>query len=408
MRQMKKHEPKFKVGDKVKNIWNENVYTVTSVIDTGYMLDDRYLPFDDEMCWVLADKPEKPESRPEPTRKFNIGDIVQRKDGCCFQYRITGYDGDDYVAIDTFKLERGLKSQSDIIKIGRNDNEYELVKKAESKVQPIIIPKFKVGDRVKRKVVDPHNPTTKFVYTVIEIEDDIYHKYCLDHDDHESWIPISAQDELELVNEREHKFILGDIVVRVKHGVYGERYFIQRIDDDCYIAYPYGVGGDLSDKEQKIWYNEENEWELFSNAVKMSIKPEQPPVYKFKIGDIIKHIFSDTPYFVYEIKDNAYHVHQYISGNDEETIPFDDEDMWERVAKKLECPVSLEKINTDIDNIWKNTLINLINDITKRNTASFMYIIDETLRYMDCAAFVDDARGGMRQFVDELKKRLTA
>ena len=127
---------------------------------------------------------------------------------------------------------------------------------------------------------------------------------------------------------------------------------------------------------------------------------------KFNIGDIIKHVFSDTPYFVYEIKDNAYRVHQYISGNNEEAIPFDDEDMWERVAKKLESTVSLEHINTDIDNIWKNTLINLINDITKRNTVSFMQIIDETLRYMDCDAFVDDARVGMRIFAKELKKRL--
>lgn len=208
-------------------------------------------------------------------------------------------------------------------------------------------PKFKVGDRVKRKVADPHNPATEYIYTVFEIENG---KYCLDHDDHESWIPISAQDEFELVNEpkREHKFILGDIVVRAKHGVYGDRYFIQRIDDDCYIAYPYGVGGDLSNREHKIWYNEEDEWELFSDAVRLSTEPE-----------------------------------------------------------KFECTVSLEQINTDIDEIWKNTLVNMINNITKRNTASFMQIIDETLRYMDCDAFVDDARVGMRQFVKELKKRLT-
>lgn len=343
MKQMRKRQPKFKVGDKVKNIWNENVYTVVSIKDGGYVLNDRYIPFDNELCWSLSDASE---SRSKPTRKFNIGDIVQRKDGCCFQYRIMGYDGDDYVAVDTFKLERGLKSPFDITKIGMNDNEYELVKKAESYVQQIIKPKFKVGDRVKRKVVDPHNPATEYIYTVFEIEND---KYCLDHNDHESWIPISAQDEFELVNEskREHKFILGDIVVRAKHGVYGDRYFIQRIDDDCYIAYPYGVVGDLSDKGQKIWYNEENEWELFSDAVRLSTESE-----------------------------------------------------------KLECTVSLEQINTDIDEIWKNTLVNMINHITKRNTASFMYIIDETLWYMDCDAYVEDARAGMRQFVKELKKRL--
>lgn len=341
MRQMRKRQPKFRVGDKVKNIWNENVYTVTSVIDTGYMLDDRYLPFDDEMCWVLADAPE---SRPEPTYKFRVGDIVQRG---CVQYKITGLEGDDYVAIDTVKLEHGLKSPFDITRIGIYDDEYELVKKAESNVQPIE-PKFKIGDKVKHKVVNPNNPATRYIYTVFEIEND---KYCLDHNDHESWIPISAQDEFELVNEpeRKHKFILGDIVVRVKHSVYGDRYFIQRIDDDCYIVYPYGVGGDLSDKECKIWYDEEDEWELFSDAVRLSTEPEP----KFKLG------------------------------------------------------VDLSAVN-DIDNIWRNTLTDLVSGVTQRNTDAFVLLIDETLKFMDCDAYVDDVRVGMRHFANELKKRLTA
>lgn len=322
MRQMRKRQPKFRVGDKVKNIWNENVYTVTSVIDTGYMLDDRYLPFDDEMCWVLADAPEsrpeptykfrvgdrimnvrgkdehtvtsikdngywtddnrhisffdercwkrvEPKQQPEPTRKFNIGDIVQRG---CIQYKIIGLDGDDYDAIDTVKLEHGLKSPFDITKIGIYDDECELVKKAESYVQQIV-PKFKVGDKVKHKVVSLHNPATKYIYTVIEIEND---KYWLDHNDHESQIPIGCQDEFELVNEPEPKLKLG---------------------------------------------------------VDLNKEP---------------------------------------------------------------C----------IDTIWKDTLANLVGDITKRNADAFVWLIDETLKFMDCDAYVDDARAGMRQFVDELKKRL--
>ena len=344
MRQMKEHRPKFKVGDNVKHIWSDNATTVAEITSKGYRMESggEFVDFEDEFFWELA---HKPEPTTKPTHKFKIGDIVQRKDGCFFQYKITGYDGDDYVAVDTFKLKRGLKSQFDITKISRNDNDYELVEKAESNVQPIE-PKFKIGDKVKHKVVDPNNPATRYIYTVFEIEDG---KYCLDHNDHESYIPIGCQDEFELVGEpeREHKFILGDIVVRAKHGVYGERYFIQRIDDVCYIAYPYGVYGDLSDKEYKIWYDEENEWELFSDAVRLSTEPE-----------------------------------------------------------KFECTVSLEQINTDIDEIWKNTLVNMTNHITKRNAASFMYIIDETLRYMDCDAYVEDARAGMRQFVKELKKRL--
>ena len=187
MKQMKIREPKFRVGDKVKNIWNENVYTVTSVTDTGYMLDDRYLSFSDANYWMLSDEPEP---TPEPVLKF------------------------------------------------------------------------KVGDKVKHKVVDPHNPATRYIYTVFEIEND---KYCLDHNDHESWIPISAQGEFELVNESE-------------------------------------------------------------------------PIFKLGVDPSVVN---------------------------------------------------------DVDNIWRNTLTDLVGGVTKRNTDAFVWLIDETLRFMDCGAYDEHATNGM-------------
>lgn len=210
MRQMKEHRPKFKVGDNVKHIWSDNATTVAEITSKGYRMEsgDEFVDFEDEFFWELA---HKSEPTTKPIHKFNIGDIVQRKDGCFFQYKITGYDGDDYVAVDTFKLKRGLKSPFDITKIGRNDNDYELVEKAESNVQPIE-PKFKIGV-------------------------------------------------------------------------------------------------DLS-------------------------------------------------------------------------------------------------VGNDVDNIWRNTLTDLVSGVTQRNTDAFLWLIDETLRYMDCDAYVEDARAGMRQFVKELKKRL--
>ena len=144
----------------------------------------------------------------QPKFRFNIGDIVQRG---CVQYRITGFDGDDYVAIDTVKLEHGLKSPFDITKISIYDDECKLVKKAESNVQPIE-PKFKLGV-------------------------------------------------------------------------------------------------DLS-------------------------------------------------------------------------------------------------VGNDIDNIWRNTLTDLVSGVTQRNTDAFLWLIDETLRYMDCGAYEESAVNGMRIFAKELKKRL--
>ena len=321
---MKKHLPKFKVGDKVKNIWNENVYTVLSIKDGGYMLDDRYLPFNDETQWELA---EKTESRPE------------------------------------------------------------LI--------------FKVGDRVKRKVVDPHNPATRYIYTVFEIEND---KYCLDHNDHESWIPISAQDEFELVNEHEptRRFNIGDIVQR---GCV--QYRITGFDGDDYVAIDtvkleHGLKSPFDITKIGIY---DDECELVKKA-ESNVQQIEP---KFRLGDIIKHVFGERRYFVYEIKDGVYYAHQYADGNDEEAIPFGDEDMWEKAyeSPRFESTVlSGGKPVTDIDEMWRHTLADLVGGVTQRNTDAFVWLIDETLRFMDCDAYVEDVRAGIRQFVKELKKRL--
>ena len=256
---------KFKVGDKVKNIWNENVYTVTSVIDTGYILDDRYLPFDDETKWMVADpKQFKP--------KFNLGDIIVCKDDGLYgiRYVITEIKQDHYVAIPhLYKIE----PKEDKIIPFDDENKWEYPLKATELENDVLKPKFKVGDRVRRKVVDPHNPATRYIYTVFEIENG---KYCLDHNDHESWFPISYQDSLELVEEPEPKLKLG---------------------------------------------------------------------------------------------------------------------------------VDLNK-ELRIDTLWKNTLANLVGDITKRNTDSFVWLIDETLKFTDCGAYDEMACNGMRLFAKELKKRL--
>lgn len=251
--------------------------------------------------------------------KFKIGDIVQRG---CVQYKIMGLDGDDYIAIDTLRLEHGLSRH--ITRISMYDDECELIKAAESKVQPIE-PKFKVGDRVRRKVVDPHNPATEYIYTVFEIKND---KYCLDHNDHESWIPISYQDSLELVEEPKPKFKVGD---KVRCGWSDEIFTIKMIDD-----------------------------------------------YGYRLNN---NMFVDFP--------------------DEKSLRL----VVEEPEPKLKFDDDLNEIPY-IDTLWKDTLANMVTDITKRNADSFVGRIDETLRYMDCGAYVDDARAGMRQFAKELKKRL--
>lgn len=185
--------------------------------------------------------------------KFNVGDKVRHIWGNEV-YPVTGVTNKGY----QIKGEGPIPFDDEVL--------WELVEQ----------PKFKVGDRVKHKLVNPHNPATQYIYTVTEIEDDIYHKYCLDHDDHESWIPISEQNNLELVEEPQPKLKLG------------------------------------------VDLNEE----------------------------------------------------------------------------------------LRIDTLWKDTLANMVTDITKRNTDSFVWLIDETLKFMDCGAYDEMACNGMRLFAKELKKRL--
>ena len=303
-------EPKFKVGDKIRfkevDVWG--VMTIASIYKGCYMFEDNNTPLtisyvDENFELVGKSKP-----------KFKVGDKIRFKDKNDIQHTITGVN-DQYYYVDNDKYAPICIDYED------KYNQWELVEQ----------PKFKVGDRVRRKVVDPHNPATKYIYTVIEIEDDIYHKYCLDHNDHESWVPISEQNNLELVEE---------------------------------------------------------------------------PKPKFKVGDKVKNIWNENVYTVTSVTDTGYML-------DDRYLPFGDETKW-MLANEPETrePKSRPKLGVDldeipfIDTIWKDTLAKLVGDITERNTAAFVWQIDETLKFMDCGAYDEMACRGMRLFAKELKKRL--
>ena len=122
---------------------------------------------------------------------------------------------------------------------------------------------------------------------------------------------------------------------------------------------------------------------------------------KFKVGDKVQCSWSDEIFTIKMVDDYGYRL------NNNMFVDFPDEKSLSLVVEKPELKVCVDLKETPyLNSIWKDTLTNLITDITNRNVASFSLIIDETLKYMDCGAYDEMACKGMRLFAKELKKRI--
>lgn len=128
---------------------------------------------------------------------------------------------------------------------------------------------------------------------------------------------------------------------------------------------------------------------------------------KFKIGDKIRFKDVDGVWGVMTIASIYKECYMFEESNTPLTISYVDEnfELVEEPKPKLKLGVDLND-ELRIDTLWKDTLANLVGDITKRNTDSFVWLIDETLKFMDCGAYNEMACRGMRLFAKELKKRL--
>ncbi len=124
---------------------------------------------------------------------------------------------------------------------------------------------------------------------------------------------------------------------------------------------------------------------------------------KFNVGDKVKSIWNDTVCTVTSIVGNGYYIEDKI-GN--KFITFDQEMVWELAEETKPDPHTFGVTESDVSDIINKAVWSAVDEINKRNVDAFVGLIDETLRFMDCDAYVDDARGGMRQYVNELKKRL--
>ena len=227
-------EPKFKVGDRIRRINDVDKYDgiEEGIIDT--ITDNKYgiviphlmgivalINITDQDNWELV------------TLKFKDGDRIKRRIKRREEGRITCVSFNFYNVFTT--------DEKTIFIPIREQDEWELVP---DKIEP----KFKVGDRVKRK-----NVNYTHIVTISEIDGDYYG--CVNEGGEYSNIYVkSAQDNWELVPDKiEPNFKVGDII-QDNEGYKVEITSVE-IDDECYMylsKIANGIGA-IDFKNQHEW-----------------------------------------------------------------------------------------------------------------------------------------------------------
>ena len=167
----KNSKPRFKVGDRVKSIFNNYQYDIKELTDTHYTLVEvknkfKYTePIIEDKNWELVNEP-----------KFKVGDKIKNKSLNIFNpLEITA------VSPRIYTFTNGSFHYVETI-----DKDYELI---------IDEPKFKVGDRIRY-------PGDDFPIKIIDIKDNQYHIECF-CDKHNVYkngiIPVSQQDNYMLI-----------------------------------------------------------------------------------------------------------------------------------------------------------------------------------------------------------------
>ena len=128
-------KPKFKVGDEVYNKKTDMVGTISKIYDDEkeYMVNLKkggitFICFENENCWDLVSDKVEP--------KFKVGDRI-RKRGAYIDGIVVEIDKDYYYKVE---YKEGSISYVNI----KAQNDWELV----------VEPKFKVGDKIKKKGLD--------------------------------------------------------------------------------------------------------------------------------------------------------------------------------------------------------------------------------------------------------------
>lgn len=173
----------------------------------------------------------------------NHGDIHINRDNlssyCCLRRGCFDATITTLVKFDRLATEEEKQKLFDAIK----DNGYNW--NAETKtLEKIIVPKFKVGDKIKEK--NERFPSTRTIDNYVEG----IGYYTTIHD----WVRIEDQDEWELVPT--HKFKVGDIIQDIT-GICKVKITEVNVEDKCYLYKSLninGIGG--------ITFNRQDDWEL--------------------------------------------------------------------------------------------------------------------------------------------------
>lgn len=211
------NEPRFKVGDRVKSIFNNYQYDIKELTDTHYTLVEveskfKYTePIINDKNWELVNEP-----------KFKVGDKIINKSLNIFNpIEITA------VTPRIYTFTNGSFQYVETI-----DKDYELV---------IDKPKFKVGDRI-RYVGDD------FPIKIIDIKDNQYHIECF-CDKHNVYkngiIPVSKQDNYLLITKFDISTLkpFDKVLVRDDNDYEWVNAFFGFYDTDTTEKYPFVASG---------------------------------------------------------------------------------------------------------------------------------------------------------------------
>lgn len=225
--------PKFKDGDKIKEK-NER-FPSTRTIDNyvegiGYYTTIHdWVRIEDQDNWELL----------VITPKFKVGDEIVKKNGTTNSYIVNSVYSDYYGL--TLPNSTGIA----VLNIYEQD-EWELVS---------IMPKFKVGDRIKLN-------NSRFIYTITDLLKDRYRATTDSCDLYE--IEFERQDAYKLVPT--HKFKVGDKIV--KKDSPAECWYVQGVDTNCNLDYFYYIVA--KGKIANLHFKEQDEWELVPNKFDIS------------------------------------------------------------------------------------------------------------------------------------------
>ena len=212
-------EPKFKVGDKIKNKISNKTFIITNKDSLSYYIDNSHFSI-----WIEnQDNYELVLDKIEP--KFKVGDVVQDKDG--YKVEITEVNIDDECYVYMSKIANVIGSIS-----FKDQDEWELV------LVKIFVPKFKVGDRVKSVynnnqyiitcVSDTH-------YTLEEVEHKF--KYYEPIIDEETWELVPNKFDISTLEPFESRVLVRDFEDQAwKPAIWGY-YDINSCNRSLYILY---------------------------------------------------------------------------------------------------------------------------------------------------------------------------